>query len=325
MSAARPRIDREQAVAYRLRVNHLLDRLPAGSYCEAARVGLQDTAPRDALLGLHARIDGCGPDDWAHPSLIQTYSPRQAVYVLPRRDFGLFTLGRLPDNPEGTRRIERLADDICRTLDGREVRGTAGLPGLRAACASGRIAVRWTTSELWVREVPRPEIDPDAARRELCLRHVHHFAPSSPPTFAWWAGLSPADARRTWRLVADQLLEVDFAGGPGWILRSDEPMITRPPVAEGVRLLVAPDLRLFGQDKAGRFIAPGLRRLSPAADPHHPNAVLVDGRIAGVWGRRGSSVDLVLTEPSSAARRTALEQEVASLPIPDARLRRPLG
>src|SRR5690606_33678519 len=65
VSAARPRIDREQAVAYRLRVNHLLDRLPAGSYCEATRVGLQDTAPRDALLGLHARIDGCGPDDWA--------------------------------------------------------------------------------------------------------------------------------------------------------------------------------------------------------------------------------------------------------------------
>jgi hypothetical protein len=59
-----PRITRAQAVSYRLRVNHLVDRLPAGSYEEAAYVGLQDTAPRDALLGLHARVAGCEPVAW---------------------------------------------------------------------------------------------------------------------------------------------------------------------------------------------------------------------------------------------------------------------
>jgi hypothetical protein len=76
------RVSRSQAVAYRLAANHLSRRLPACSYAEAAYAGLQDTAPRDALLGLHARVAGCEPSAWEHPRLIQTYSPRRAVYVL---------------------------------------------------------------------------------------------------------------------------------------------------------------------------------------------------------------------------------------------------
>jgi DNA-binding transcriptional ArsR family regulator len=78
------RVSQSQAVTYRLAVNHLSRRLPAGSYVDAAYVGLQDTAPRDALLGLHARVAACEPSAWEHPRLIQTYSPRWAVYVLPQ-------------------------------------------------------------------------------------------------------------------------------------------------------------------------------------------------------------------------------------------------
>src|SRR3977135_2008073 len=113
-SLTRPRIGREQAVSYRLRVNHLVDRLPAGSYEEAAYIGLQDTAPRDALLGLHARVVGCEPSGWDHPALTQTYSPRAAVYVLPRKDFGVFTIGRLPLAADAVRSIDEFADSICR-------------------------------------------------------------------------------------------------------------------------------------------------------------------------------------------------------------------
>jgi hypothetical protein len=96
------RVSRAQAVNYRLAVNNLSCRLPAKSYVKAAYVGLQDTAPRDALLGMHARVAACERSAWEHPRLIQTYSPRAAVYVLPRDDFGVFTIGRLPrDLPHG--------------------------------------------------------------------------------------------------------------------------------------------------------------------------------------------------------------------------------
>lgn len=314
-----PRITREQAVSYRLRVNHLVDRLPEGSYEEAAYVGLQDTAPRDAILGMHARVAGCEPDAWQHPSLIQTYSPRDAVYVLPRKDFGIFTLGRLPLAADVVRRIEEAADKICHELDGRELRGGRG-PDLRFGCASGRIALRWTTSALWVREVPRPDLDVDEARTELCRRHVHRFAPTTPKTFAWWAGLSPADARQVWSSLSGELLEVDFAGTPAWILQADENHVREAPSPYGTRLLVEPDLRLLGRDRDGRFIAPGKRPLTPAADSFHPNGILVDGRIVGAWGRRGGRVDVVLTEQLTPGQYDALAAEVSAFPIHGAQL-----
>jgi hypothetical protein len=309
-----PQVTREQAVSYRLRVNALVERLPAGSYKEAAYVGLQDTAPRDALLGLHARVADCEPSAWEDPSLVQTYSPRDAVYILPWKDFGVFTLGRLPLDADAIQRIDRLADGVCRRLDGRELRG--GLPGLREACASGRIALRWTTSSLWVREVARPEVDLDQAREELCRRHVHRFGPTTPRVFAWWTGLPPADARQVWDSIVSDLLEVDFDGTSAWILRSDEPCVREATRPRGTRFLVAPDLRLFGRDRDGRFIAPGLRRLTAAADSFHPNGVLVDGRIVGAWGRRGGKVDVILTEQLSASAYDAIAAEVSSFPMP---------
>ncbi|MER7247771.1 crosslink repair DNA glycosylase YcaQ family protein [Kribbella sp. NPDC000426] len=219
-------ITREQAVAYRLQVNHLVDRLPAGSHEEAAYVGLQDTAPRDALLGMHARMAGCAPSDWEHASLIQTYSPRAAVYVLPVRDFGVFTLGRLPLDADAVRRIDVLAERLCAALDGGERRGGMGSE-LREACASGRIALRWDTTSLWVREVLRPLIDVGEARVELCRRHVRCFGPTTPKAFSWWSGLSPADARAVWDSLVDELVEVDFEGVAAWVLRSDEDRLGR--------------------------------------------------------------------------------------------------
>lgn len=313
-----PLITRPRAVAYRLRVNHLVDRLSPESFEETTHVGLQDSSPRDAIIGMHARMHGCKPADWQHPSLIQTYSPRAAVYVLPRRDFGVFTLGRLPLAAAAVAHVERLADNICRTLGGREARG--GLPELRAACASGRIALRWTTSALWFREVPRPDIDVIEAHQELCRRHVHYFAPTTSTTFAWWTGMSPSDARKVWDSIADELFEVDFDGKRAWILQADADQVRRAQPATGVRLLVGPDLRLLGQDRTGHFVGPGMRELSPAADAFHPNGVLVDGRIVGAWGRKRGWVDAVLTEPLASTAAHALEAEIASLPIPGVRM-----
>ncbi|NUR95474.1 MAG: hypothetical protein HOV67_09460 [Kribbellaceae bacterium] len=206
---------------------------------------------------------------------------------------------------------------MCERLAGQERRG-AGIEGLREACASGRIAVRWDTTSLYAREVPRPAIDVHEARLELCRRHVRYFGPTSPKAFAWWSGLSPADARAVWDQLAGELLEVDFDGAPGWVLRTEEHHVAPP---RGVRLLAAPDLRLFGRDSGARFIAPGLRRLTPVADSFHPNGVLADGRIVGAWGRKGGRVDVILAEHLTPEQYEALQAEVTTMPVPDPELR----
>ncbi|MBO0826979.1 MAG: winged helix DNA-binding domain-containing protein [Streptosporangiales bacterium] len=292
-------------------MNNLTRRLPEGSYVDAAFAGLQVTASRDALLGLHARVESCAPAAWEDPGLIQTYSPRAAVYVLPKRDLGVFTVGRLPLDPDARARIDRLASRVRARLDGGEVRG-AQLPDVRPACASGRIAVRWTTSALYVRELPRPDVDEDAARLELCRRHVHAFGPTTPAAFAWWAGVPGRDARRTRSDLAGELTQVELDGRRAWILAADEPAVRRAEPMVGVRLLVAPDLRLLGQDRTGLFVGPGLAQHSPAQDTYHPNGLLVDGRVGPARGR----VDVRATEPLPTATRDAVVAEALSLPVP---------
>jgi hypothetical protein len=53
------KVTRDQVVAFRLRANHLDQRLPAGSLADAAFAGLQDSVPRAALVALHARVGAC--------------------------------------------------------------------------------------------------------------------------------------------------------------------------------------------------------------------------------------------------------------------------
>jgi len=313
------RVSRAEAVNYRLAVNNLSRRLPAGSYVEAAYVGLQDTAPRDALLGMHARVAGCEPSSWEHPRLIQTYSPRAAVYVLPRDDFGVFTVGRLPRDPAARKSLEDRAERACEILAG-QPQPARGLPAQdRAVCATGRIAVRWTTSSLHVWECPRPPVDPEAAQLELCRRYVHAFGPTTPAAFAWWAGVPPRDAKHSFDVLAPELLAVDYDGHQAWILAADEAALVSAGPMHGVRFLVTSDLRIFGQDRTGLFTGPGMgQHHSALRDTFHPNGLVIDGTIAGAWGRRAGRVSVRVSGPLTEAVRRTIRQEAESMPIPGA-------
>lgn len=302
---------------YRLAVNHLSGRLPAGSYVDAAYAGLQDTAPRDALLGLHARVADCEPAAWEHQDLIQTYSPRRAVYVLPRADFGIFTVGHLPRDPAALRAVQDRADRASRELAA-QPQPARRLPGDRAVCATGRFVVRWTTSSLEVWEQPPPSIDPETARIELARRHVHAFGPTTPAAFAWWAGVSPPDARQTFEAIRPELIAVDYEGHPSWILAADETAVRTAEPVRGVRLVVASDQRLFGHDRARLFVGPGLPVHTTVHDTFHPNGLIIDGSIAGAWGRRAGRVSVRTTGPVPAAVRRAIRDEAERMPIPGA-------
>lgn len=302
---------------YRLAVNNLSRRLPARSYVAAAYVGLQDTAPRDALLGLHARVEACEPAAWEHPGLIQTYSPRMAVYVLPRDDFGVFTTGRLPRDPVERQSLEDRAERACRQLASQPQRAR-GLTAHRDVCATGRFEVRWTTSSSHVSERPRPSIDLEAARIELCRRHVHAFGPTTAGAFAWWAGVSRRDAERSFEVLAPDLIPVDYDGHPAWILAADEATIVTAVPMRGVRYLVASDLRLFGQDRKRLFVGPGLHQHTPLYDTFHPGGLLIHGSIAGAWGRRAGRVTVKAFGPLPAAIKRTIRDEAESMPIPGA-------
>src|SRR6266513_1820197 len=99
----------ENARKRRLRASHLDRRLPANALATSAYAGLQDSAPRAALLSLHARTEGVTPDSWEDPALAQIWFRGGADYVVPRSDVGVFTLGASPRDPGHCAALESVA------------------------------------------------------------------------------------------------------------------------------------------------------------------------------------------------------------------------
>src|SRR5207248_3564992 len=120
---SRLRVTRQQILAFRRRVGALDERMPMSpeSLRRAAWAGLQDSMPRAALLSLHARVEAVEPSSWEHSSLAQVWGPRYQVYVVPKRDFALFSLARLPEDEKGRLRAEEMAKRLHACLRNRRL------------------------------------------------------------------------------------------------------------------------------------------------------------------------------------------------------------
>ncbi len=146
-------LTREQILRYRRSVGALDERLQPGpaSLRRAAWAGLQDSMPRAAVLSIHARVHGTGPDAWEDLSLVQLWGPRHSAYVVAALDLAVFSLGRLPDGGEQGRRADDLAGRLHAFLDGRRMSYSEAGHGLgvhpnslRYAASTGTVLIRWT-------------------------------------------------------------------------------------------------------------------------------------------------------------------------------------
>ena len=325
--ASRLRLTRRQILAFRRRVGGLDSRVPisADSLRTAAWAGLQDSMPRAALLSLHARIEGVGPATWEHPSLAQLWGPRYSTYVVPKPDFALFSLGRLPDDTKGRRRAEQTAERLHRHLDGarmtdREAGRALGLGNwLRYAATTGTLAIRWEGARapvIWT--VPAPEIDPADACRELARRHLHVFGPTTADGFARWAGISRRSAAGAYASLQGSLLPVRSPLGDELLLAEDEAtMRATERAAAPARLLPSGDayFLLDGAERELLVRRPVERQLLWTSRVW-PGALLVDGEIRGTWRRAQSTVRIDAWGRVSRRMRDSVEAEAGALPLP---------
>jgi hypothetical protein len=324
---ARLELTREQILAFRRRVAGLDARVPksAVSLRRAAWAGLQDSMPRAAVLSLHARIEGVDPATWEDPSLAQLWGPRYSTYVVPRCDFALFSLGRLPDNAKGRERAERTAERMhahlgARRMTDRELGRAINLgASMRYATTTGTIAIRWEGARapiVWV--VPAPEIDPVDACRDLARRYVHVFGPTTDRSFARWAGISLSSAVAAFATLEGSLVPVRSPLGDEWLLADDEPTVRATETADAPARLLPSGDTYFLLDGAEREL------LVPKADQRErlwtsrvwPGALLVDGEIRGTWRRAQHVVRVDAWARLSRSARDAVEAEAATLPLP---------
>jgi hypothetical protein len=320
-------LTRDQILAFGRRAGALDERLPRGarSLRVAAWAGLTDSVPRAALLSIHARVEGTHPGSWEDPSLVQVWGPRYSVYVVPARDRAVFTLGRLPDAARRRARAEDLAARVNAFLAGRRLKDNDTQKALgignaiKYAAATGTLLIRWDgarTPDIWT--VPRPEVEPHEARRELARRYLHVFGPATPASFATWAGMGAAEAGTAFEALGRSLTAVRTPIGDAWILARDEPAFREPPGGPAPARLLPSGDAFYLQWGAGRelLVPDAAQRAELWTSRVWPGAVLFAGEIAGSWRRAQGNVSVRAWRRLTRAERDAVEAEAHSLPLP---------
>jgi hypothetical protein len=324
-------LTREQILAHRRRVSDLDSRLPAGSasLAKAAFAGLQDSMPRAALLSLHARVEGVAPGSLEDPALLQVWGLRYSNYVVAARDRALFTVARYPDDARGRKVAEDMAARLKAFMGKRRMRfddvAAAAVEGnpnrMRYAATTGTVAIRWDGArqpDVWL--LPRPEVTPADARRELARRHLHVFGPSTAAFFATWAGIGPTQARATYDELAagGELVRVASPIGDSFVLAGDEPLFRSPALPPAAaRLLPSGDTYYLLQGAERALLVPDpARRQQLWTSRVWPGALVINGEVAGTWRRDQHRVTVSVWRRLSPSEIQAAESEALALPLP---------
>ncbi len=124
----------------------------------------------------------------------------------------------------------------------------------------------------------------EKAERELLIKYLRAFGPSTVQDFALWAGMYVRDAKPIWEREAENLAHVNVEGWKASILQSDLPPLEKAE-HEGpvVRLLPYFDSFLLGHKSHGNIVDERDRKRVYRAQGWVSPVVLVDGRAQGVW------------------------------------------
>jgi hypothetical protein len=141
------------------------------------------------------------------------------------------------------------------------------------------------------------------AASEAVRRFLRFYGPASPADFADWAGLAKAHAQRLWDQAASDLAEVLVGKSRAWVMTEDVGVLESPPAAGGTRLIPPGDPYLQKPNRPLLAPSPELRKrlFRPVGSP---GAVLMDGRLAGLWRAKakGRRTELTIEKLGRMAR-----------------------
>lgn len=169
-------------------------------------------------------------------------------------------------------------------------------------------------SDQWLGH-PFPAAEPAAAARELVLRYLAAYGPSTMQDLAQWAGIAPSRARRTWQLAVARLVPVSLGGRELWLLRDDLPVLQAAALPEGVRLLPPHDPYLAARDRT--LLLPDKKLHAQVwRVAGSPGVVLYGGEIVATWQaqKKGSALQVGVTAyDRMPGLQDAVEAEAAAL------------
>ena len=160
-------------------------------------------------------------------------------------------------------------------------------------CSGGRRGKQFTYALFDERVPPAPPRDRDDALVELARRYFASHGPATAHDFAWWSGLTVADARRGATLAGSALAEVSIDGRTYWTNA-----MTAAEQVNGATLHLLPifDEYLGSYKDHGPIFDGELNTgIPPGSDTVLRNILVVDGKAAGGWRRTVKSREVVVT------------------------------
>ena len=148
---------------------------------------------------------------------------------------------------------------------------------------------------------------------ELARRFLHAYGPATPRAFADWLGSTPAQAKRLWQQIEEELEPVTAAGKKAFILQSDRESFRCADTEEALLLLGPHDPYLDIRDRAILLEDTAAQR-QVWRTVGNPGVILKGGKIIGIWKtrtqRENLSVSTTLWEPLSAPEQRELERQM---------------
>jgi hypothetical protein len=152
-----------------------------------------------------------------------------------------------------------------------------------------------------------PGFAPVAGAQTLVRRYLWTYGPSTPAQFARWLGVPAGWAAAVFDSL-DDLVEVDFDGEQCWVGAGDGP---GSHLAPPLRLLPYFDAYLIGCHPRGQlFAGAAADRALTGGQAGNVPALLIDGRVAGVWHQRRSGRKVHVTVEPLAGMHARQHQEL---------------
>jgi hypothetical protein len=124
----------------------------------------------------------------------------------------------------------------------------------------------------------------EKAERELLVKYLRAFGPTTLQDFALWAGMYVRDAKPIWQSKAENLVQVDVEGWKASILQSDLSDLEKAEFDEPVvRLLPYFDSFLLGHKSHRNIVDQGNHKRIYRDQGWVSPVLLVDGRAQGIW------------------------------------------
>lgn len=184
----------------------------------------------------------------------------------------------------------------------------AELDGL--ICSGARRGKQFTYALLEERVSKPPVLERDAALFELARRYFTSRGPATVDDFAWWSGLTKADAKRAVEAAATHLQHASIDGRAYWSLAVQRAVRISSPT---VHLLPNFDEFFVGlKDRsafAARLESSGVKARTSALSGH---ALVINGQIVGGW-KRTLAARNVIVEPKPLIRLSEAEQRAVGV------------